>query len=233
MYTVYYLLFAASYILLLAWGLKSSSGTRLLTWSSFVYLVTLGLIYDNTVMGIGKWIGEGSLLEYLNALRYWSHAFLTPLLVLYSVGVLRESGIQWATRTWVTITAVFYTISLIILEVWLEASKLELVPVEEYGVLRYVSTHPSTWSPVMIILVTIVLLIASGIVWQKIKWPWFFFGTIVMTIGSLIPIEINSNAITNGFELFLMWTLIWTKKRIDTSELRSSIFGRMKEYRTL
>lgn len=218
--TVYYLLFAVSYILLLAWGLKSSKGYRLLTWSSFVYLVTVGLIFDNTVMGIGKWIGEGALLEFLNALRYWSHAFLTPLLVLYSVGVLRESGIQWAKRVWVTISAVFYTTLLIILEIWLEASNLELVPVEEYGVLRYVSTHPSTGPPVMITLVTIVLLIASVIVWKKTKWSWFFIGTIVMTFGSLVPIEVNSSAITNGFELFLMWTLIWTKKRIDTSNLK-------------
>lgn len=218
--TVYYLLFAATYTILLAWGLNSSTGNRLFTWSSLVYLVTIGLIYDNAVMGVGKWIGEGSMLESLNALRYWSHAFLTPLLVLFSVGVLRESGIQWAKRTWVTVSAVLYTALLIILEIWLEASKLALVPVEEYGVLRYVSTHPSTGPPVMIILVTIVLLLTSGIVWKKTKWQWFFIGTIVMTIGSLIHIDVNSNAITNGFELFLMWMLIWTKKRIDKDKLQ-------------
>lgn len=218
--TVYYLLFAASYIILLAWGLNSSTGHRLFTWSSFVYLVTIGLFYDNVVMGLGKWIGEGSFLESLNALRYWTHAFLTPLLVLYSVGVLRESGIQWAKRTWVTISAVLYTILLIIIEIVLETSKLALVPVKEYGVLQYVSTHSSTGPPVMIILVTLVLLLASGIVWKKTKWQWFFIGTIVMTSGSLIPIEVNSSAITNGFELFLIWTLIWTKKRIDMDELK-------------
>lgn len=216
--TVYYLLFAASYIILLAWG--SSTGHRFFTWSSVVYLVTIGLFYDNAVMGIGKWIGEGFLLESLNAFRYWSHAFLTPLLVLYSVGVLRESGIQWAKRIWMTISAVLITTLLIIIEIWLEASKLVLVPVEEYGVLRYVSTHSSSGPPVMIILVTMVLLIASIIVWKKTKWKWFFIGTIIMTGGSLIPIEVNSSAITNGFELFLMWTLIWTKKQIEKDEVK-------------
>ena len=218
--TVYYLLFSTTYIILLAWGLNSSTGNRLFTWSSFVYLVTIGLFYDNAVMGLGKWMGEGFLLESLNAFRYWSHAFLTPLLVLYSVGVLRESGVHWAKRTWLTISAVFLTTLLVILEIWLETSKLALEPVEEYGVLRYVSTHSSTGPPVMIILVTIVLLIASIIIWKKTKWQWFFIGTIVMTGGSLIPIEVNSSAITNGFELFLMWTLIWTKKRIDKNELK-------------
>lgn len=218
--TVYYLLFVAAFIILLSWGLNSSVGDRLFTWSGFVYLVTIGLIYDNTVMGLGNWVGEGYLLESLHALRFWSHAFLTPLLVLYSIGVLRESRIQWAKRTWVTISAVFYTILLIILEIWLEASRLVLIPVKEYGVLRYMSTHPSTGPPVMIILVLVILLFAGGIVWNKTKWPWFFIGTIVMTIGSIIPIEVNSNAITNGFELYLIWMLIWTKIRFDKGNLK-------------
>ncbi len=217
--TVYYLLVATSYIILLTWGLNSSTGHRLATWSSLVYLVTIGLFYDNAVMGIGKWIGEGSFLEFLNSLRYWSHAFLTPLLVLYSVGVLRENGIQWVKKPRMTISAVFYTTLLIILEIWLEASKLALVPVEEYGVLRYESTHPTTGPPVMIILVTVVLLIASLIVWKKTKWQWFFIGTLIMTIGSFMPIEVNSGALTNGFELFLIWMLIWTKKKLDKDRI--------------
>jgi len=218
--TVFYLLFTLSYSTLIAWGLKGIHRNHLTTWSSLIYIVTIGLIYDNAVMGLGKWIGEGNFLEFLNAIRFWSHAFLTPLLVLYSVGVLRESGIKWANKTWISLISILYTLFIIILEIQLETSKLTLIPKKEYGVLRYVSSESDGGPPIMVLLVTFVLLVASFIVWKKTKWPWFFIGTAVMTIGSMVPIDVNSSAVTNGFELILIWTLIWTKKQLVKDELK-------------
>ncbi|WP_277585342.1 hypothetical protein [Psychrobacillus antarcticus] len=40
-----------------------------------------------------------------------------------------------------------------------------------------------------------------------------------MTIGSAVPINIESGAVTNAFELFLIFTLIWTKRRLLTNKL--------------
>lgn len=54
---------------------------------------------------------------------------------------------------------------------------------------------------------------------EKTKWPIFFIGAIVMTIGSAVPLNIESGAVTNAFELFLIFTLIWTKRRLITGQL--------------
>lgn len=51
---------------------------------SVIFLVGLGLVYDNALIAVGKFIGEGTLLEALNLARYWSHAFLTSLLILFA-----------------------------------------------------------------------------------------------------------------------------------------------------
>ena len=40
-----------------------------------------------------------------------------------------------------------------------------------------------------------------------------------MTIGSAVPINVESGAVTNAFELFLIATLIWTKRRLITKQL--------------
>ena len=40
--------------------------------------MTAGLVWDNGVIGIGKYIGEGDLLEGLNVTRFWVHALATP-----------------------------------------------------------------------------------------------------------------------------------------------------------
>lgn len=62
----------------------------------------------------------------------------------------------------------------------------------------------------MILIVLVALFIAAiALAWKK-KWWWMLTGTIIMTIGSAVPIDVGSNAITNAFELILIWTLMLT-----------------------
>jgi len=217
--TLLYILFTLGYLVLLIWGLSGLKNRLFSTWSSFIYVIVAALIYDNAVIGFGKWIGEGSVLEIFNMLRYWSHALFTPLLVLFSLGVLRESGIAWARKKWLTILAVIYTIALMGIEIQLETAQLQLKPETKYGVLRYVSTESASGPPIMILLLTFVLLVAGAVLWKKTKWPWFFIGAAIMTVGSMVPFNIKSDAVTNAFELFLLWTLIWTKQRLNHHKL--------------
>lgn len=219
--TILYLFFTGAYIALFIWGLIGISKKDLPKWTSFIYLIILALIYDNGIIGLGKWIGEGPLLETLNLMRFWTHAFLTPLLVLFAIGTLKESGISWAQKKWVSIAGIIYTIILIGIEIWLETFQLTLKAEEEYGVLRYVSAEESSGPPVMILLVTLILIVASAILWKKTKWAIFFIGAVVMTIGSAVPIDIDSGAVTNAFELFLLFTLVWTKRRLIKDKLHS------------
>ncbi|MER2009039.1 MAG: hypothetical protein ABS939_16440, partial [Psychrobacillus sp.] len=153
--------------------------------------------------------------------RFWTHAFLTPLLVLFAIGTLKESGIAWAQKKWVSLVAIIYTVILIGIEIWLKTFQLTLKAEEEYGVLRYVSAEESSGPPVMILLVTLILIVASAILWKKTKWVIFFIGAVVMTIGSAVPIDVDSGAVTNAFELFLLFTLVWTKRRLIKDKLHS------------
>lgn len=219
--TILYLFFTGAYIALFIWGLIGINKKDIPKWTSFIYLIILALIYDNGIIGIGKWIGEGPLLETLNLMRFWTHAFLTPLLVLFAIGTLKESGIAWAQKKWVSLVAIIYTVILIGIEIWLETFQLTLKAEEEYGVLRYVSAEESSGPPVMILLVTLILIVASAILWKKTKWVIFFIGAVVMTIGSAVPIDVDSGAVTNAFELFLLFTLVWTKRRLIKDKLHS------------
>ncbi|MCM3359139.1 hypothetical protein [Psychrobacillus sp. MER TA 171] len=219
--TILYLFFTGAYIALFIWGLIGINKKDIPKWTSFIYLIILALIYDNGIIGIGKWIGEGPLLETLNLMRFWTHAFLTPLLVLFAIGTLKESGIAWAEKKWVSLVAIIYTVILIGIEIWLETFQLTLKAEEEYGVLRYVSAEESSGPPVMILLVTLILIVASAILWKKTKWVIFFIGAVVMTIGSAVPIDVDSGAVTNAFELFLLFTLVWTKRRLIKDKLHS------------
>jgi hypothetical protein len=217
--TYLYFLYAALYAVLLIWGISGIRKTDVRKWTSVIYIVILPLIYDNLILATGKWIGEGELLESLNFARFCLHALITPLLVMYSVGTLRESGIEWAQKKWLVLVGLFYTVGLIVLEFATEVFGLELEVVKEYGVVSYSNVEEATGPPIMVLLVTLVLIVASAILWKKTIWPMFFIGAVVMTIGSAIPLNIESGAVTNAFELFLIFTLIWTKRKLIAKQL--------------
>jgi hypothetical protein len=217
--TYLYFLYATLYAVLLIWGISGIRKTDVRKWTSVIYIVILPLIYDNLILATGKWIGEGELLESLNFARFCLHALITPLLVMYSVGTLRESGIEWAQKKWLVLVGLFYTVGLIVLEFATEVFGLELEVVKEYGVVSYSNVEEATGPPIMVLLVTLVLIVASAILWKKTKWPVFFIGAVVMTIGSAIPLNIESGAVTNAFELFLIFTLIWTKRKLIVKQL--------------
>ena len=217
--TFLYFLYAALYATVLIWGLYGIRKQDSARWTSVIYIVIVPLIYDNLLLATGKRIGEGELLESLNFSRFCLHALLTPLLVMYSIGTLRESGIEWAQKKWLVIVGILYTFGLIVFEFATEVMGLELEVVKEYGVISYSNVEEATGPPIMVLFVTLVLIVASAILWKKTKWPVFFIGAVVMTIGSAIPINVDSGAVTNAFELVLIVTLIWTKRRLITKQL--------------
>lgn len=210
--TVLYFFFTAAYILLVIWGFNQQ---RTWNFTAFLTLVLFGLIYDNGIIAIGKFIGEGTLLENLSLLRFWSHAFLTPLLVLFCWGAMNQAGIQWAKKKIIFYGFLLYTAVLIVIELALETWGLEIIPEQQYGVLRYVSAETASGPPIMVLLVTVVLVLAGIVLWKEIGWNWMLIGAATMGIGSAVPIEVESSAATNAFELFLLFTLVWTKNRVE------------------
>lgn len=203
-----YTIFTIYYILLLFFGMYHSQNKKL--YSIFLPLVTLGLIYDNLVIVLGQYIGVGPFLVGLNAIRYWIHAFFTPTLILFSMNAVRKTNTKWSQHPLFPIIAWLYSIFLILLELFTETFGLKIMPKWEYGVLHYVPEEPSG-IPLMIVGLVIWILISSIIIWQKQRWIWMFIGTLIMLIGSSVPLNINSSAIMNGFELLFI-TSLWATK---------------------
>jgi hypothetical protein len=207
--TILFGLFAAAYIVLTIFTVKVYKNYHVAS-AAFLAPVILGLVYDNSIIAAGRYIGEGSFLHFLNVLRYWFHAFFTPLLVLFSWKTLEQGNLQWAKASWFRWGAFLLTAALVLIEVFTEVLGMTLEPVWEYGVLTYSNTASSGGPPIMVLIVSVVLLAASVIIWRKQKWIWFFLGSLVMALGSAVQLPIESGAITNLFELALLSSLAAT-----------------------
>lgn len=198
--------FTLAYIAILIWGVAKHKRTA----SAILFFVIFALIYDNAILALGHVIGEGTLLENLSYGQFWLHAIFTPTLIIFSLFVMREANIKFAYKKWVGFLFGALWIVAMVVEYIVELSRLELAPQEAYGVLRYGTTEAATGPPPMILIVLVAILIAGIMFVWKRKWWWMLVGTIVMTIGSAVQIDIGSDAITNAFELFLITTLMWT-----------------------
>ena len=62
----------------------------------FPILVFAALIYDNFIVGLGIFIGEGDTLKFLNTGRFYTHALFTSWIIVTSFGILKRIGIGWA-----------------------------------------------------------------------------------------------------------------------------------------
>ncbi|MFD2658280.1 hypothetical protein [Gracilibacillus thailandensis] len=221
--TFFYTFFVLAYIILIIWTFKSSQ--KELTYRSFFYLVIIGLLYDNLVLALGRFIGTGDLLEMLNLGRYWIHALVTPTLVLFSYGVLKLTDINWMKSNIAKWFFVFVAILLSVIEIMMGVIQLKLKPVWDNDVLQYVSSSSSSHPPYMIIGVTCVLLVAGFILYKKTTWKWMLIGTVIMGIVSTLSSFLPSGAVTNGFELFLLFTLALTKIHLEKKEFKGVKFN--------
>ncbi|MCY9003337.1 hypothetical protein [Peribacillus frigoritolerans] len=212
--TILYFCYSIIYMILFIMGMALLRQDRkLFSYSSFLLLVTFGLIVDNLIIASGKFIGDGPLLMSLNALRFWSHGFITPTLILFGWGMAKRIHISFTKKTIVPYFFLFLTAGLIIYE-FIENMHKTFVPIYEYGVLRYVSEE-SSGPPLMVLIVTFILLVISIYIFIRTRWIWMLLGVIVMIVGSAIPIPIESSAVTNAFELIFLCSLWLTNYKLE------------------
>ncbi|GAE94791.1 hypothetical protein JCM21714_3981 [Gracilibacillus boraciitolerans JCM 21714] len=115
-----------AYIILFIWTFRSSQ--KELTYRSFLYIIIIGLLYDNLILAVGRFVGTGDLLEILNLGRYWIHALVTPTLVLFTYGILKLAEVNWMKSNIVKWLSVFVALLLSVIEI-LVVVQLELNPV--------------------------------------------------------------------------------------------------------
>ncbi|PYF08409.1 hypothetical protein [Ureibacillus chungkukjangi] len=209
MNTIIYFLLAFGYFVLLIWGLALSKN-NLWNLTNVLLLVIVGLVYDNLIIALGKFIGEGELLKGLSYPRFWLHALFTPTLILFAWSICNKLDLPWAKKTHWKVIFGFLTIGLILYELLTSVMNLELKANHENGVLNYESIEST--SPVMVIFVTLVLLIVGIILLKKFHFPWLLIGTIIMILGSLLAIWMKTFPIMNILEILLITSLVLTKQ---------------------
>jgi hypothetical protein len=215
--TLIYFLLSIAYLILLLKGMLLTKQHGWVNVDNVILLVILALFYDNGILALGKYLGEGELLKAFNQFRYWLHAFFTPLLVLFAWHTLVKANVQWAKRRIVKWIAISLTLCLILFELTTIVDDISFEAIWNKGILSYKKVGEAGIPHIMIIGVSLMLFITSIMIWWKQKWPWYFVGILSMGIAPIIHFLLKTDASHNIAEFILMLALLTTKAYQDNN----------------
>jgi hypothetical protein len=175
-------------------------------------IVVGGIIYDNIILGIGNFLGEGELLVLLSRVRFLLHFIAIPLLIVVGVELSHRAGAKWANSVARSISWIL-AMTFIVISIINDYVDLELIAIDFMGMLRYGNAKPQNIPIVTIAINIFVLLIGVGI-WVRIQWKWLFFGTLVSLVGNAIPVSIVGTLPGSTSEFIMAVCLLFTEIRI-------------------
>lgn len=211
MAAIFHPIYTVVHFWLAIWGLhlfqqSINIGTILLL------VVLAGLIYDNLIISIGNFIGEGELLEFLNKLRFLFHTLFTPLLVVVAVELANYAGVTWFGSPIVRGIAWLIAIGLIEFEFRKKFLTLKLESTTFAGTLRYREAEGGL--PMAAILTIALVAVIGIIIWQTMQCPWVFVGAVIMFLGSAVPTRLVGQVLGSGVEIVLVLSLLATGLQI-------------------
>lgn len=227
MLSALFLLFALIHISVWLWGWRA--------WSRngrprALFLILFGgtlLFYDNLRIGLGRFIGQGELLEALTRPAFMWHWTMLPLLVIAAGIIARTAGLRWAqSRAAMGSFCVVATV-LIALDIP-KVLDFDLYPTCVADTVRY-STNVGpdalcspgdqvvTGGPgaALVAILTNVIVVAVGIaLWIQRGWKWLALGAGAMFIAAgVFGRSYWALPISNFGEILITLSLIATALR--------------------
>ena len=217
MYSELFLFQALLQAVLVVWLWRVWKSTGLLM-AGLLLIPQFGLVYDNLIVGAGRFIGFSPLLEAISWPRFWIHWLFGTWLIVAAAVALRLAGFEFMRGTRAMLLFCSLTLALMFYDLphfWNE----QLYPVCEFDLIRY-STAVSAdtlcfegqevvrSSPPLPSIITCFVVIGSGAALMiKRKFPWMFLGGVLMLASAMPPLR--NFKLDNFGEILIAGGCIW------------------------
>ncbi|NEQ98596.1 MAG: hypothetical protein F6K30_18055 [Cyanothece sp. SIO2G6] len=183
-------------------------------WAMIVLPVVLvALIYDNSILFSGKFIGAGELLENLSQIRYLLHYLTVPLFIVVAIELAYASAAKWANK-FVRVSSWILAFGLAGYDVIKNYLGLELKLETFAGILRYVPVNANI--PIITIIINVfVLLVGIGIWVRTGNWRWLFIGAFISLLGNALPMAKVGTLPGSVSESILALSLLLTQYHLE------------------
>ena len=167
---------ALLHAILLSLALRLNAG--LAEW--LVRLLLLGLLLDNTILGMSGAVFDWTGYYPLGGLRYVLHAIVLPPMVLAGIEILRRAGVAWAGTRLSRYAGLAFALAAILYGLLTEVAGLEMKVATLWEHRRYVSVD--SMPPVATILTNFIVIILAAVLWRRSGWPWLFAGALFIFV---------------------------------------------------
>ncbi len=218
MYTTLFLVQAGIQLLLLFWLVRIYRATGLAV-ALMLFIPQFGLVYDNLIVGLGRFIGIGEFLKAISWPRFWIHWLFGAWLIIACGAMLRLAGFAWAQHKGVMVAFCALTASLMVLDLpyfWTTA----LYPVCEFDLVRYSvqvpaglrcspdqRVVPGQGAPIASVITCLVVIATGLVLLVKRRFPWVFAGGFLMLLSAM-PL-LSAWKLDNFGEILIAGGCIW------------------------
>ena len=219
MFSTLFVIYGLVHIGLLVWVVRLYLSTR----SAAVLMVIvpmLALWYDCLVIGLGRLLGPGDLLQALSYPRFWAHWAIGSFWIIAAGSIGRLAGLPFLGKRWVMGSLCLLTLLMIGIEIP-HFFHLTLHPVCFADTVRYsevVAANAlcfpdqmpvSGGSPPIPPITTTAVILAVGIaLWVRRGWPWMALGAIAMLFAAAVPTSRFGPAASNAGEIVLALAMV-------------------------
>ena len=217
MYSELFIVQALLQAVLLWWAFRIWRSTGLVI-AAFLLVPQFGLVWDNLIVGLGRFIGFSPLLEALSWPRFWLHWFSGTWLIVAAGSALRLAGFAVMQRTRAMLVFCSLTLALMMFDLphfWRD----QLYPVCEFDLIRY-STAVSadglcyagqavvrSTPPIASILTCFVVIGCGFVLMLRRRFPWMFAGGALMLASAMPPLR--DYKLDNFGEILIAGGCIW------------------------
>jgi hypothetical protein len=183
-----------------------------------------GLVWDNLIVGLGKFIGLGGTLEALSWPRFWLHWFSGTWLIVACGSILRLAGFSFMRYPQAMLAFCAMSVALMIYDLphfWQDS----LHPVCEFDLVRYSTAVAAdtfcfegqqvvtTAPPLPSIFTCLVVILAGAAVMWRHLFPWMFLGGVLMLESAAPPVR--ALKLDNFGEILIAGGCIWAIARFS------------------
>ncbi|QFU76460.1 hypothetical protein EY643_12765 [Halioglobus maricola] len=206
------LAFALTHAMLLAWTFRAGNSGSLGLW--WLRALLVGMCYDNLVQASGQWFVGEAWYEAANTVRFFLHAVLLPMLMLFALHTAQLAGVGVARTPAFISSCRLFTAAAIAWGLYHEVWLLQLEPVSVAGVDKLRST--STLPPVATILTNLLVLPIAFAIWRIAQWRWLLLGTLfIFVVNGATGAQAWGFAVGNFAEIVYVLTLLGTEKQFS------------------
>lgn len=179
------------------WRIWKSTGLLI---AALLLVPQFGLVWDNLIVGVGRFVGFSPLLEALSWPRFWLHWLSGTWLIVGAGVALRLANFEFMRGVRALLLFCSLTVALIMFDLphfWRDT----LHPVCEFDLIRY-STAVSADNlcypeqqvvraspPLPSIITCFVVIISGAILMLRRRFPWMFAGGVLMLASAMPPLR--------------------------------------------